>query len=54
MFNRIYDLDVVGEEEFRRWKDKGTEGFGKGVALASVKNFFDWLDGAETESDNDT
>ena len=53
MFNQIYDLDIVGEEVFRRWRDKGTEAFGKGAAVATVKNFFDWLDGGETESDND-
>ena len=54
MFNQIYDLDIVGEEVFRRWRDKGTEAFGKGAAVITVKNFFDWLDGGETESDNDT
>ena len=52
IFNQIYDLEIVGEEEFRRWKDKGTEGFGKGAAVATVKNFFDWLDSGETESDD--
>ena len=54
MFNRIYDLEIVGEEVFCRWRDKGTEAFGKGAAVATVKNFFEWLDGGETESDNDT
>ena len=54
MFNLIYDLEIVGEVEFRRWRDKGTENYGKGAAVATVKNFFDWLDSGETESDNDT
>lgn len=54
MFNQIYDLEIVGEEEFRRWRDKGTENYGKGAAVTTVKSFFDWLDSGETESDNDT
>ena len=54
IFNQIYDFEIVGEEVFRRWKDKGTEKFGKGAAVTTVKNFFDWLDSGETESDNDT
>ena len=54
IFNQIYDCEIAGEEQFRRWKDKGTESYGKGAAVATVKNFFDWLDSCETESDNDT
>lgn len=52
MFNVIYDLEIVGEDTFRKWKDEGTESFGKGAAVATVKNFFDWLDSYETESDD--
>ena len=54
MFNQIYDLEIVGEDVFRQWKDKGTESFGKGAAVLTVKNFFDWLDSCETESDDGT
>ena len=54
MFNQIYDLEIVGEDMFRKWRDKGTEAYGKGAAVVSVKTFFDWLDSCETESDDGT
>ena len=40
IFNQIYDLEIVKEEEFRQWRDQGTERFGKGAAVATVKIFF--------------
>ena len=53
MFNLVYDVDVVSEQSFYCWRDKGTERFGKGNAVISVKTFFDWLESAETESDGE-
>ena len=53
MFNQAYDVEVVGEESCYRWRDKGTENFGKGNAVQSVKSFFEWLESAETESDGE-
>ena len=54
IFNQIYDLEIIKEEEFRQWRDKGVESFGKGTAVATVQNFFDWLDSGEIESEDDT
>ena len=53
MFNLVYDVDVVNELSFYRWRDKGTERFGRGNAVISVKTFFDWLENAETESEGE-
>ena len=53
MFNIVYDLDLVGEKVYTQWKDKGTETFGKGVALQAVTSFFEWLKCAEQESDEE-
>jgi len=53
MFNVVYDVDVVSEQVFCGWRDKGTETFGKRNSEISVKTFFDWLDCAETESDGE-
>ena len=46
-------MDVVSEQSFYSWRDKGTERLGKGNAVISVKTFFDWLESAETESDGE-
>ena len=55
IFNQIYDLKIVKEEEFQQWRDQGTENFGKGATVATVMIFFfDWLDRCETESEDDT
>ena len=43
MFNILYNLEIMEEEDFYTWRDKGTEKFGKGNALMVVKPFFDWL-----------
>ena len=53
MFNLVYDVDVVSEQSFYSWRDKGTERLGKGNAVISVKTFFDWLESDETESDGE-
>ena len=54
MFFSLYDVDVITEAVFIKWKEMGTEMFGRGVALQSVKNFFHFLDTAETESDTES
>ena len=53
IFNLVYDLDVVSEHCFYSWRDEGTERFGRGNAIISVKTFFDWLENAETESEGE-
>lgn len=50
IFNQLYDLEVVGEDAFLQWRDRGTESYGKGNAVISVKTFFDWLE-AESEGE---
>ena len=49
MFNVIYDLEIVREVVFLKWRDFGSEAFSKGRAILSVKSFFDWLDCGELE-----
>ena len=54
LFNLMYDVEVVAEDVFVSWRDHGREGLGKGFAVQSVKTFFEWLESAETESDEET
>ena len=54
IFKSIYDIEVVSESVFRAWKDNGSEGFGRGVALWATSPFFDWLGSTECESDAET
>jgi len=51
MFNGLYDMEFVTEGAFKRWKDNGTENYGKGNCVVAAKDFFDWLDSADVESD---
>ena len=51
MFDIVYDVDLVREKVFLKWKVHGVEQYGKGNAVSSVQGFFDWLESAETESD---
>ena len=51
MFNMVYDVEVVGEKAFVKWREEDRERMGKGNAVNSVKPFFDWLESAEVESD---
>ena len=46
-------MDVVSEQPFFTWRDEGTELYGKRNAILSVKVLFDWLEGAETESNEE-
>ena len=43
MFNILYNLEIIEEDDFYTWRDKGTENFGKGSAVMVVRSFFDWL-----------
>ena len=52
MFNTVYDVEVVGEKAFIKWREDDHEVMGKGNAVSSVRGFFDWLESAEIESDN--
>ena len=49
----MFDVDVVSEQSFYRWRDNGTKRFGKEIAVLSVKTFFDWLESAETDPDEE-
>ena len=53
MFHTLYDVEVVSEQACFEWREKGSENFGRGVALISAKNFLCWLETAETESDSE-
>ena len=53
MFNLVFDVDVVSEQSFYRWRDNGTKRFGKEIAVLSVQMFFDWLESAETDPDEE-
>ena len=47
----LYDEDIISEDAFHQWSssDDPKETRGKGVALASVVQFFTWLREAEEE-----
>lgn len=51
IFQSLYDVEAVCESAFKLWRDTQLQQTGSGVALQSVKEFFDWLDNAEMESD---
>ena len=51
LFNHLYDVEVVKESAFLEWKDQDSDLPGRGVALQSVKAFYEWLDQADPESD---
>jgi hypothetical protein len=44
-FNVLYDEDVIAEDSFKKWRDStdAAASPGRGVALTSVKDFFQWL-----------
>ncbi len=54
MFNSLYNLEVLDEEDFKKWMQSGTEQYGRGNAVMSVKTFFDWLAGSEEPMQNQT
>ena len=50
LFTLLYENDVVGEEVFLKWEERGREDVeGRGVALLSVDSFMTWLKSADTE-----
>ena len=50
LFTLLYENDVVGEEVFLKWEERGREDLeGRGVALLSVDSFMTWLKSADTE-----
>ncbi len=53
MFNVAYDLDVVGETVYYKWNTIDAVKEGKGNAVAATKAFFDWLQSADVESDEE-
>ena len=54
IFHSLYDVEAVAEGALNDWRDKGSELLGRGMALQSVKGFFEWLETAEIESDPET
>ena len=54
VFYHLYDVETIKETTFIDWLKRGTEDTGRGVALQSVKGFFDWLENADPESDNES
>lgn len=51
LFDVLYDEDIISEDAFHQWETSNDpkEARGKGVALASVSQFFTWLHEAEEE-----
>ena len=50
LFTLLYENDVVGEEVFLKWEERGREDLeGRGVALLSVYSFMTWLKSADSE-----
>lgn len=54
IFHSLYDVEVVTESALKDWRVRGPEQLGRGMALQSVKSFFEWLESAEIESDPET
>ena len=54
IFYYLYDTETIKETTFFDWLKRGAEDTGRSVALQSVKGFFDWLENAKPESDNES
>lgn len=52
MFIELYNVEVVVEDVFLEWRDKGTEEYGKRNSVQAAKTFFEWLECASVESDD--
>jgi len=51
-FNILYDLQIVEEEAFLRWKEDVNDEYpGKGKALFQVNQWLTWLEEAESDED---
>lgn len=54
MFMNLYDMEVIDEEIFLRWKEEvNGEHPGKGKALFQVNSWLTWLEQAEEESEEE-
>ena len=55
MFMNLYDMEVIDEEVFLRWKEEVNEEYqGKGKALFQVNSWLTWLEQAEEESEEES
>ena len=52
MFNIVYNTEVVNEDEFYTWETQGSEQYGRGNAIMSVKSFFEWLKSDSDDAPN--
>ncbi|XP_037032809.1 eukaryotic translation initiation factor 4 gamma 2 isoform X2 [Bradysia coprophila] len=53
-FKALYDLSVIEEESFMRWKEDLTDIHpGKGESLFQVNKYLTWMEQAESEDDDD-
>lgn len=53
-FTALYDLNVISEESFLKWKEDLTDAYpGKGNALFQVNSYLVWLEQAESEDEDD-
>ncbi|KAL0268186.1 UNVERIFIED_CONTAM: hypothetical protein PYX00_010221 [Menopon gallinae] len=53
-FNHLYDLEIVEEEAFMKWKEDITDSYpGKGKALFQVNQWLTWLEEAESEEEEE-
>lgn len=53
-FTALYDLSVIEEESFLRWKEDLSDEYpGKGDALFQVNSYLTWLEQAESEEDDE-
>lgn len=53
-FTALYELNVIEEESFLRWKEDISDVYpGKGKALFQVNTWLLWLKEAEDEEDED-
>jgi len=54
MFVLMYDLEIIEEEAFLKWKEEVNDEFpGKGKALFQVNQWLTWLEQAEEESEEE-
>lgn len=55
IFDVLYDCDVISEDAFMEWEESTEQGEqeGKGVALKSCTQFFQWLKTAEPEDEEE-
>jgi len=55
IFDVLYDCDVISEDAFIEWEESTEQGEqeGKGVALKSCTQFFQWLKTAEPEDEEE-